>query len=205
LNLLYFMKPIVELIAAWDDYASKNKEGCSVKDFCAYYLGNYSARQQASVQTLDNTMAKTIGRLASINKTYLKLAFKEIPDAEIEWYFLLGRIKQAGEIRKTDVVSLNLLLEPTTCVDITNRMIKAGLVNEKIDELDKRARLLTLSPRGEQLLGKMELLANTTNSMLFGGLSVDDKEKIISTLQIVERYHVEQLLSITQKDRLKNI
>ncbi|WP_259068980.1 MarR family winged helix-turn-helix transcriptional regulator [Mucilaginibacter sp. X4EP1] len=199
------MKPIVELISAWDEYASKSNQECSVKDFCAYYLDSYQAQHQTVAQAVDNNLAKIIGRLASINKTYLKLAFREIPDAEIEWYFLLGRIKQAGEIRKTDVISLNLLLEPTTCIDITNRMIKVGLVTEKTDKLDKRVRLLTISPKGEQLLAEMELLANKTNSMLFGGLAVEDKEKIISTLQIAERYHVEQLLNITQKDRLKNI
>lgn len=199
------MKPIVELISAWDEYASKNSQECSVKDFCTYYLDSYQSQHQSVAQDLDNSMAKTIGRLASINKTYLKLAFREIPDAEIEWYFLLGRIKQAGEIRKTDVISLNLLLEPTTCIDITNRMIKAGLVAEKTDKLDKRVRLLTISHKGEKLLAEMELLANKTNSMLFGGLAVDDKEKMIRTLQIAERHHVEQLLNITQKDRLKNI
>ena len=88
-------------------------------------------------------LSRTLGRVATIQRTWLKLALKDQLDLETEWYYFLHTINTRVLVRKTDIISINLLFEPTTGIDILNRMIRAGLLLEKVDPADKRARLLS--------------------------------------------------------------
>jgi DNA-binding MarR family transcriptional regulator len=53
-------------------------------------------------------------------------------------------------------LSINLLLEPSTGLDILNRMVKAGLLKEEQSGGDKRIRLVRLTPKGKAILKKAE-------------------------------------------------
>lgn len=191
------MNPLVELITAWDKYTSQ-ASAASVEAFCEFYLSGNKTPNKLPENTLSQELAQLTGRLSSIHKAYLKLAFKDL-SAEIEWYFLLNTINQAGEVRKTEVVSINLLLEPTTCIDILNRMIKLGILNEKVDTTDKRARLLSISNKGAQLLKQMQQLVNEINNKLYGHVDQNDRKKIIGLLAPIEKDHTGQLLNIVKK------
>ena len=116
-------------------------------------------------------LARLIGRVATIQRTCLKMALKESPGIELEWYYFLHTINERRQIRKTDVISLNLLAEPTTGIDILNRMITAGLLMENIDPADKRARLLFISPKGRTILTKAEKIVNQVAELLYGKTS----------------------------------
>jgi len=200
------MSPLLDLITAWDTYTSKMSESATVKAFCEFYLSEASAKKETShTPALSQELARLTGRLSSIHKTYLKLAFKELPDAEIEWYFLLHSINRSGEVRKTEVGSINLLLEPTTCIDILNRMIKAGLLNEKIDAADKRARLLSINHKGSALLKQMQQLVNDINDKLYGHMDKTDQELIVRSLIPVEKEHTEQLLNAVKRKRAQEV
>ena len=113
-------------------------------------------------------LSRTLGRVATIQRTFLKLALKEQLDLEPEWYYFLHTINTRDVIRKTDIISINLLFEPTTGIDILNRMIRAGLLLEKIDPADKRARLLSLTPKGKTILENAQRLAEQTAELVFG-------------------------------------
>ncbi|MEN0052519.1 MAG: winged helix DNA-binding protein [Mucilaginibacter sp.] len=196
------MKPIVQLIDAWDEFTAQKTNAYTVDEFCEFYLNKRTnISPPAPSPSLDHELAKVIGRLGSIQKTYSKIAFKQLPGIELEWYFLLHTVKNAGEIRKTDVISFNLLLEPTTCIDILNRMIKAGLLNERIDPADKRARLLTVTDQGESLLNQLQKLVGETNTMLYGHLDEKDKTSLIKVLKDVEATHATRLPEIVRKKR----
>ena len=196
------MKPIVQLIDAWDDFTSQKTTAYTVEEFCEFYLNKET---NIAITTpspnLDHELAKVIGRLGSIQKTYSKIALKQLPGIELEWYFLLHTVKNAGEIRKTDVISFNLLLEPTTCIDILNRLIKSGLLNERIDPTDKRARLLTIADQGEVLLNQLQKLVGETNTMLYGHLDDNEKLSLIKLLKGIETTHSVRLPEIARKKR----
>lgn len=194
------MNPLVELITAWDTYTTQTASPISVQSFCDFYLNQSPKKvKESGTTSLSTELARITGRLSSINKTYLKLALKDLPDAEIEWYFLLHAVKQAGEVRKTEVISINLLLEPTTCIDILNRMIKLGLLNEKIDTTDKRARLLSITDNGLQLLNQIQSRVDDINARLHSHIDDDDKQQIIRLLTPVVQEHTGHLLNIVKK------
>ena len=194
------MNPLVELITTWDAYTSKTASTPSVKAFCEFYLNEATAKGAVTPSSaLSRELARATGRLSSIHKAYLKMAVKDLPGAEIEWYYLLYTINQSGEVRKTEVTSINLLLEPTTCTDILNRMIKAGVLDEKVDAADKRARLLRINPKGSALLKQMQRLVDDINQKLYGHIDKADQQLIIRKLTPIETEHTSQLLNIAKK------
>jgi len=194
------MNPLVELITAWDVYTSKTLSTPGVKAFCEFYLSKASVKKEAAPPSaLSQELARITGRLSSIHKAYLKMAIKDLPGAEIEWYFLLHSINQSGEVRKTEVASINLLLEPTTCIDILNRMIKAGVLDEKIEAADRRARLLSINHKGSELLKQIQQLVDHINHKLYGHINKADQELIIHTLAPIEKQHTEQLLNTVKR------
>lgn len=131
-------------------------------------------------------LARNLGRAASIQRTLLRLALRENPGIEPEWYYFLHSINERVAVRKTDVISMNLLLEPTTGIDILNRMIKAGVIDEKEDPADGRARLLRLTKKGQTILKKAEQQVERVVSLLFDKLNESQRAVMESALAAIE-------------------
>ena len=159
------MSPLVELIAAWDEFTTDNPYSISVDSFCTYYLFKPSPKGKARKTAV--SLARRIGRVAAIQRTCIRLAVQDIPGIEPEWYYFLHSINERKEVRKTEIISINLLQEPSTGIDILNRMIKAGLLDEEQDAYDKRSRLLHLTPKGEAILKKAEQQVRIVTDLLF--------------------------------------
>ena len=146
-------------------------------------------RQMASSSKVNDgafRLSRTLGRVATIQRTLLKLALKKQLDLEPEWYYFLYTINTRGVIRKTDLISINLLFEPTTGIDILNRMIRAGLLLEKIDPADKRARLLSLTSKGIDVLQSAQRLAGQTADLVFGNIPPALQKEMESHLAMIE-------------------
>jgi len=131
-------------------------------------------------------LSRMLGRIASLQRTYLKVALKEHLDIEPEWYFFLHAIDTRKSTRKTDVISYNLLFEPTTGIDILNRMIRAGLLTEKVDPSDKRARLLAITKEGKTTLRQAQRLAQQIADQFFGDIPAALKEELLAQLNAIE-------------------
>lgn len=158
------MSPLVELITAWDEFTATNPHEITVETFCNHYLYKPSKRKAPGAAL---ALARRIGRVAAIQRTCMRIALSDLPEIEPEWYYFLHSINEEREVPKTKIISINLLLEPSTGIDILNRMVKAGLLHEELDIADKRSRLLRLTPKGKATLKKAEQLVETVTNMLF--------------------------------------
>jgi DNA-binding MarR family transcriptional regulator len=159
------MSPLVELITAWDEFTATNPHNITVEAFCHHY--QYKPTRKGYAQEASFSLARRIGRIAAIQKTCIRLAFRDLPEIEPEWYYFLHSINELKEVRKTEIISINLLLEPTTGIDILNRMIKAGLLKEQQAAYDKRTRLLKLTQKGKTTLKKADQQVRVVTDMLF--------------------------------------
>ena len=131
-------------------------------------------------------LSRILGRVATIQRTYLKLALNKQLDLEPEWYYFLHTINTRDLVRKTDIISINLLFEPTTGIDILNRMIRAGLLIEKVDPADKRARLLSLTSKGKAVLQSAQRLAEQTAELVYKDIPPAIQKEMESHLMIIE-------------------
>ncbi|KRT14867.1 hypothetical protein ASU31_16210 [Pedobacter ginsenosidimutans] len=186
------MKPLVELITAWQAFADTHRDP-DVESFCCDYLSNKNQKDDPDPER-DVLLSKLIGKSGSLIKTYLKLALRQIPDMEMEWFYILDTLNDHKEIRKTDVISFRLLLEPTTGIDILNRMLKAGLISERVDPADKRARLIKPTDKGIESYKKVNSLFNQVISLLFTSLNKDQKAMLILALGKLTNEHYEKIV-----------
>lgn len=135
-----------------------------VETFCSHYLYPPSKRKAPGAAL---ALARRIGRVAAIQRACMRIALRDISEMEPEWYYFLHSINEEKEVRKTEIIGINLLLEPSTGIDILNRMVKAGLLHEEQDVADKRSRLLCLTPKGKAVLKKADQQVEKVTDMLF--------------------------------------
>lgn len=186
------MKPVVELITAWADYESKNP-AASVAEFCSHYLLNSKGLPEDNLAGAANAgsdaqLASLINQLNAIHVIYAKALLKEVPGIELEWFYFMKEIDQQKEARKSDVVSA-VFFEQSTGIDIINRIKKAGLILERNDPMDKRARLVKLSPQGEKTLLNLHDLLSKADHMLYQDLAGSNKKMLINILSDTEKKH----------------
>lgn len=174
------MEPVVQLISAWQEYAQR-ADKVSVKDFCQDFLAK-KKRTVPAEKGNDLSLAKQLGKANSLVKAYFKIALRQISDMELEWYYFLDAIAAAGEIRKNDIVSFHLLGEPTTGIDIINRMLKAGLIAERVDPDDKRARLIKLTAKGKHRHHQLNVLLDAIAAEVFHAIDTEVKIKMEAAL-----------------------
>lgn len=177
------MKPLIALITAWDSYSAK-ATAPTVADFCEQYLQKHPAADPAEsipAQQADSVMATLIGKVSNLHTTYARMAIKEIPDIELEWFYLLNVISIKKAAKKTDAISLSNM-EQSTGIDILNRMKKKGLIVEKDDPADKRARLVSLTDKGKALLVQIGYYLYKVSYLLYHDIKEEDKKNLIRTL-----------------------
>jgi len=177
------MSPLVELITAWDEFTATNPHEITVEAFCNHYLYKPSRRKAPGASLV---LGRRVGRVAAIQRTCMRLALRDLPDFEPEWYYFLHSINEEKEVRKTEIISINLLLEPSTGIDILNRMVRAGLLHEEENIADKRSRLLSLTPKGKTTLKKAEQLVQVVTDLLFSPNLAYTWAGISDTLGMIE-------------------
>ncbi|HVI44799.1 MAG TPA: MarR family transcriptional regulator [Chitinophaga sp.] len=190
------MKPLTELITAWDTYESK-AEHPSVADFCGKYLQKYTTRKappetEVASEDADGIVAALVGRLGAMHTTYAKMLIRELPGVELEWFYLLNIINYKKGARKTDIISL-ALMEQSTGIDMLNRMKKRGLITEKTDPADKRARQVSITAKGRTLLVEIGRRLFKAPFLLYHGLKPGDKQTLIRLLSDISGTHEHML------------
>lgn len=190
------MSAVVELITEWDRYERKHP-GASIADFCSYYMmqnGFPVPTEKQTTANIDHQISSHIAQLHAIHTVYAKTALKEIPEIELEWFYLMKTISEKREIRKSEAVSA-LYMEPSTGIDILNRIKKAGLITERHDPSDKRARLIRLSSKGEKMLITLQERIYKADEQ-FSQSIIHSNKKLL--LQILEDVSIKQKTLITE-------
>lgn len=65
---------------------------------------------------------------------------------------------------------------------VVKNLIQADLVEKTVDEADKRARVLRLTPMGRRKVAEFLPIHNRALDQIFGDLNTADRRKLISTL-----------------------
>lgn len=131
---------------------------------------------------------ETISRIARYHEFYTRKALKDmVINSRLEFLFLqsVGSIQKA---KKTDLINL-YNLEYTTGMDTIRRLINSGLLYEVQDETDKRAKLLALTLKGEEILKQSVKNINDENVMFFAAISDNKWKKILPFLEEIDEFH----------------
>ncbi|MDQ3847087.1 MAG: MarR family winged helix-turn-helix transcriptional regulator [Bacteroidota bacterium] len=200
------MSKLIGLISAWEDF-QKHHAQAGIEEFCIYYLAKSRNTKKDTdllggyaTPDLDTTLGKLIGRIAGFIQLYSRIAFQENEkEIDLNWMYFLNAIYHREEANKTDIINYNFT-EQSTGNEIIARLKKLGLVTERVDPNDRRARLVKVTSKGEKKL--VEFWSKTYKAMVvvFSEMTEDDKKLVIQLLNNTEVKHTLLFSQIKHKN-----
>lgn len=186
------------MIESWSDFAEKYP-GQDIEAFYRYMsqASPKSIRKSEERVTQIGRLARVIGRLASVYGLYHRAAMAGSGLPAQESFFFLNVLNQLGEVNKSGLVNY-LLVETTTGMEAINKLVKAGLVHEKKDPNDKRAKLIRISDKGLKKLKSSMTNAGRVNEMVFRDLGPEALLVCLQILEPVEEFHTRRSIAIRQ-------
>lgn len=96
----------------------------------------------------------------------------------LAWYDVLVQLHEAaGELTMGDLAG-RLLISPSTCTRVVDRMHAAGLLSRRVDETDARIRHVGLTPAGRSLLREAAITHLAGIERHFAGVLGDDSARL---------------------------
>jgi DNA-binding MarR family transcriptional regulator len=101
---------------------------------------------------------------------------------------VLIQVALSGRASKTEI-SRKALLEFSTTVEITKRLVKRGLINDIQNPLDRRSSILTLSSTGKTLLKNINAAMKPFYRDFLSCMSANEQSVFVMLLQRLEEFH----------------
>lgn len=193
------------LILNWENYLQSTQEP-SLKDFAKYLLlsdAKTSADASLDKERANDTepiedapyltpeAAELLFRLNKFIRIYGKPVLQEVGLNSMDEFVILAFLLEKRESPKKEIISENLI-EFTTGMDMLRRMIKTGLLSERINPEDKRQKIIALSSKGQKVLFLiLERFKNITD--VLGDLEKKEREMLLNTLKRLNSFHTSLL------------
>jgi DNA-binding MarR family transcriptional regulator len=202
------------LIAAWENYLEITKKA-DIKDFAFWLLKNENIEIEKNEKPLDayfetNTQAHNyayksseaaflLWRLGKFIRYYTKPVLLENGLAGQDDFAILSHIDYKKSCSKREAIDANII-DPTTGIEIIKRLIKQGLVSEKLNKDDKRQRIISLTKPGKEKLYSIYTGFSKVQDVM-AEMNVEQRELLIQTLKDLDLFHTKNVdaLSNSQK------
>lgn len=147
-----------------------------------YWEGKESGR---SAESVISTLIVHMNRYA---KSYSKSAIYGSDFSSQEDFIYLINLKAFGEMTKMDLIKKNVHEKPAG-MQIINRLISQGWVNQTDSEIDKRSKVLKISFKGLNVLeNQMDRIRKATE-IVTGDLNHLEKMELIKLLNKLNKFH----------------
>lgn len=147
-----------------------------------YWEGKESGR---SAESVISTLIVHMNRYA---KSYSKSAIYGSDFSSQEDFIYLINLKAFGEMTKMDLIKKNVHEKPAG-MQIINRLISQGWVNQTDSEIDKRSKVLKISIKGLNVLeNQMDRIRKAT-VIVTGDLNHPEKMELIKLLNKLNKFH----------------
>jgi DNA-binding MarR family transcriptional regulator len=140
-----------------------------------------------------------VGRLSKYayvysKKAMLPLAFKSIDDPV---YLLV--LVQMGTPKKSELI-YEMMAEFASGVDIINRLVAMGLIDEFPDEQDRRSKRLRITEKGLAAIYEAFPVMDRVADVAYSSLTDGEKALLIQILDKLDRYHAEHYRQVRNAD-----
>ena len=171
---------------------SNNKEGfiswINDKNAQDDFLQNFNYEGFDKGRSLDSAISTHLVHLGRYAKLYSKAAIHNSEFATQDEFIFLITLKTFGNMPKMELIKRNIQDKPNG-IQIINRLIKKGLINQTDNELDKRSKEISISEKGlVELENQMKFIRKAT-SIVSGTLSDKEKKHLIHLLNKLEEFH----------------
>lgn len=192
------IKDVLDLVAEFDDQnTGLNKSAVTIDDFKKWIIINYNAENLTiepnwegkesgrSPESVINTLIVHMNRYA---KCYSKSAILGSDFSSQEDFIYLINLKAFGEMTKMDLIKKNVHEKPVG-MQIINRLISKGWVNQAASEIDKRSKVLKITDKGIQVLDKQMDKIRKATRIVTGDLTKNEKMELIRLLNKLNDFH----------------
>jgi MarR family transcriptional regulator, transcriptional regulator for hemolysin len=124
------------------------------------------------------------------------LGLKPFDLTEATWLPLVHIARAPTPPRQKDLAA-SMSLDGSSVVRLLDNLEAAGLIQRKEGEQDRRAKLITLTPRGRAIADKVEAVARRIRSEALANVSDRDIETTVRVL-----LHVCRVLEIKDEDKV---
>ncbi|WP_313216124.1 helix-turn-helix domain-containing protein [Soonwooa sp.] len=138
-----------------------------------------------SAESVINTLIVHLNRYA---KSYSKSAIFGSNFSTQEDFTYLINLKAFGEMSKMDLIKKNVHEKPTG-MQIINRLINQGWIEQRKSKTDKRSKVISISETGLQALGNQMDKIRKATSIVTGNLSQNEKMELIRLLNKLDNFH----------------
>lgn len=196
---------VVGLIKLYEDEAENSN--ADVQSF-GQWLNGYNKMHGHDINLAPEWEGKSKGRTADsmINtslvhlyryaKLHAKTAIANTPFSTPDDFIYLINLVSFGSMTKTALIKLNVH-EKSAGIQIINRLINNGLVEQTEIDSDKRTRMLHITDKGKQVLDESMQNIRQASKNVTEPLSEDEKLDLIRLLSKLENFHEMKL----KKDR----
>lgn len=188
------LKEILSLVEEFEKENSNDASG--VEDFKKWIALNYvqahsepdweGKQNGRSPESVINTLIVHMNRYA---KSYSKSAIFGSDFSTQEDFIYLINLKAFGEMTKMDLIKKNVHEKPTG-MQIINRLIAQGWVNQSESKLDKRSKVLTISEKGLEALEAQMYKIRKATEIVTGDLTYAEKMELIRLLNKLNDFHL---------------
>ncbi len=131
---------------------------------------------------------ESVSRIARYHEFYSRKALKDLViNTRLEFLFL-QTVDFMEKAKKTDLINI-YHLEYTTGMDTIRRLTNNGLLNEVPDETDKRAKLLVLTKKGQEILAQANKRMSDENKMFLTAINDNKWKKAMQILEEIDEFH----------------
>ncbi|MBN2612835.1 MAG: winged helix-turn-helix transcriptional regulator [Bacteroidales bacterium] len=129
-----------------------------------------------------------ISRISRLQDFYTRKFLSGLPLNNRLEYLFLYTVNRMGKARKTDLINIHLV-EYTTGMDTIRRLVNSGMLEEKQDDSDKRARLLVITDYGKEIVNKAEKKIQDERNMFLACISSNKWKKTLPVLELINDFH----------------
>jgi DNA-binding MarR family transcriptional regulator len=145
----------------------------------------------ALMKGYDNTSASIafhVARLGKYAKYYVKDALKHTPLLGMDDFGFLASVVENGELNKSALIAYNVAEVPTG-MDIIKRLIKNELLEEVVNQADRREKLVHATDLGKRVFFSATLGMAKVGGVVCGNLNEVEKKELLALLERLDHFH----------------
>lgn len=139
-------------------------------------------------RSAESAIATLIVHMNRYGKSYSKSAIFGSDFSTQEDFSYLINLKAFGEMTKMDLIKRNVHEKPSG-MQIINRLVAQGWVNQTDSETDKRSKVLKITNKGLEILDNQMSKIKKATQIVAGDLTHNEKMELIRLLNKLNDFH----------------
>lgn len=188
------LKQVLDLL---EEYENEEGNANTLTDFKRWIAFNYQSENEEmepywegkekgrSAESVINTLIVHMNRYA---RSYSKSAIFGSDFSTQEDFIYLINLKAFGEMTKMELIKKNVQEKPVG-MQIINRLLAKGWVNQFDSKVDKRSKVLKITDKGLEVLETQMDKIRAATTIVTGNLTTNEKMELIRLLNKLNDFH----------------